>query len=83
LECALRHYGTALLNSKKLGQDKLQVYRLGPKYRNPGNSDGTEARIAVSLSVQLQRARAFCTARNATNFFFASNIHEINHSQTV
>ena len=40
-------------------------------------------REAVTLLVQLLSARVICTALAATKYFFAFNIHEINHSQSL
>ena len=99
MECALRHYGTALLTGKKLigANQKYSGWaactatgsgrrpRAAASASSPSLSHASFHFVACVIPLLVQSALrcAICTVRATTNFFSASNIHEINHSQRL
>ena len=91
LECALRHSKLrSSLAKNSIGQTKSIPFGLPDCKRSDlsarplclGRSIKRRARH-VALLVQQSNRIAICTMHAAANFFFATNIHEINHSQRL
>jgi len=73
----------------KVSWGKPKVYRLGRRRRRrclrhfPASVAGIFVASGGPLLVHIALRFAICTTRATINFFSASNIHEINHSQCL